>query len=56
MTTFAPKDRAAGALALVCAASVVLATAHDAMAALGPAGPEPPGPKPTATATAPPAR
>ena len=39
MNAFAPKDLVAGALALACAAAVVLATARDAMAVLGPAGP-----------------
>ena len=37
MNTFALKDIAAGALALACATAVVLATARDAVAVLGPA-------------------
>jgi hypothetical protein len=37
MKSLAPKDLLAGALALACAAAVVLATARDAVAVLGPA-------------------
>jgi hypothetical protein len=37
MKAFAPKDLVAGALALACTAAVVLATARDALAVLGPA-------------------
>ena len=35
----AAKDCVAGALALACVGAVVLATARDAVAGLGPAGP-----------------
>ncbi len=37
MKAFAPRDLVAGALALACVVAIVLATARDAVAVLGPA-------------------
>lgn len=44
MKALRPSDTVAGLLALACAAAVVLATALDAEARLGPAGTMPPAP------------
>ena len=42
MKPFATRDLVIGVLALACAAAVILATAVDAAAMLGPAGAAPP--------------